>query len=176
MCLRDNCLQLLSCVHHNPNLNSNCVPGQTESLSESPCTSSLFLLERTEISKLNNIHLNRMFCQALDRYVKEKLNSNVHLPLLDMCYGFSPLGIQNIKNGFTGASIVIREELHDMFHRLAQINDIDMDYLNLVDPKDINQLQGEHSVIICDIVEPSGILRQRILEDLALLRYWNFCF
>ncbi|KAJ8298405.1 hypothetical protein KUTeg_024936 [Tegillarca granosa] len=105
-----------------------------------------------------------------EKYVKEKLNSNIHLPLLDMCYGLSPLGIQNIKNGFTGASIVIREELHDMFYRLAQINDIDMDYLNLVDLKDISQLQDEHSVIICDIVEPSGILRQRILEDLALLR------
>lgn len=124
------------------------------------------LLERTEISKLNNLDMNRIYCQAIEKYVIKGESENVSV--LDMCLELSLLTIQLLKQGISHATVLARKEVHNDIIRIAMNNDIDLSCLFLED--NVRSVSNLHDLLVCDIIDTCGALRQQILEDIALLR------
>lgn len=125
------------------------------------------LLERTEIAKLNNLDANRMFCQAIEKHVITGESENVSI--LDISSELSPLSLQFLQLGIPHATILARKEIHDDIIRLAHSNDLDLTTLCIED--NIKNISGLHNLMVCDLIETCGALRQQILEDIALLRF-----
>lgn len=125
------------------------------------------LLERTEIAKLNNLDANRMFCQAIEKHVITGESENVSI--LDISSELSPLSLQFLQLGIPHATILARKEIHDDIIRLAHSNDLDLTTLCIED--NIKNISGLHNIMVCDLIETCGALRQQILEEIALLRF-----
>ncbi|XP_071127161.1 protein arginine N-methyltransferase 9-like [Mytilus edulis] len=124
------------------------------------------LLERTEISKLNNLDMNRIYCQAIEKFVIKGESENVSV--LDMCLELSLLTIQLLKQGISHATVLARKEVHNDIIRIAMNNDLDLSCLFIED--NVRSVSNLHNLLVCDIIDTCGALRQQILEDIALLR------
>ncbi|XP_060082618.1 protein arginine N-methyltransferase 9-like [Ylistrum balloti] len=166
--LGEDCLWLVSChcchdsddsAPYMPLADFICPPQVTEQ----------YLLERTEIDKLNNLYYNKMFCQAIDKHLSQ-LDCADSLRILDFSGGLSPLCLQMLKDSDHHCVVIAREGLHDVIWKLMSVNDIDRDRLQLVEPSNLSEVEGDCQLILCDIIEQCGILKQQVLEDIALLR------
>jgi len=80
------------------------------------------------------------------------------------------LCLQMLKSGAVHGTMVLRQDLHNIVRKLAEVNNIDKEKLFLFEQSDVGDIHGHFDIILCDLVEPCGILRQQILEDIALLR------
>ena len=146
-------------------------PLNNSHLTNQPTGSHVFHLERTEISRLNNMNYNRLYIQALQKLISARSNIG-RCGLLDFCGGLSPLCIQMMKSGVGYGTILAREGLHPLLRELAIINEVDLQSVHIMDPQNMSDMDStvEFHVLACDIVEPCGVLKQQILEDIALLR------
>lgn len=163
--LRENCLWLVSC-HCCQDDEENTPPGTPTGSVPQP---ERHLLDRTEIDKLNNLYYNKMFCQAIDKHLS-LLRDVESLRILDFCGGLSPLCLQLLKDSRHHGVVITREGLHDVIWKLASVNNIERDRLALVDPCSLADVDDDCHLILCDIIEQCGILKQQVLEDIALLR------
>lgn len=163
--LRENYLQLDLCQVTDPKLDNKDVEMADQNYQISNFQEPV-LLERNEILKLNNLSINRMYTQAIEKIVINGENDTISM--LDFCSELSPLALQFLKQGFSHATVVARKELHQDILRVATNNDIDLKKLSVHDNN--QNVTGVHNLLVCDLIEVCGALKQQILEDIALLR------
>ena len=184
--LNQNILSLINCAQH---VETNCneeSPTKTRSISNDSTTAAgvlnhtdsekenipvVFYLERSEISKLNNLQCNRVFCQALEKVIQSQKKCKNFVSVLDYSYGLSPLILQQKQHGCLSGSVVLREELRALFEHLCNVNNLPVENYEVLEPSALRECTKPHDVIVCDLLEVCGVLRQQILEDLAMLRY-----
>ena len=129
---------------------------------------SIFFLERYEMSRLNNIDFNTAFCSAMQR-LKQRTTS-CDFRVIDLTQGFSPLGLQAVKLG--ASDVWINEDMPNnqlLLHCLTKANSIEDDTVQFGN-KNLEENDGNWDVIITELVETCGALRQQVLEDIALAR------
>ncbi|KAK3604567.1 hypothetical protein CHS0354_026258 [Potamilus streckersoni] len=135
------------------------------------CTSGkqtlVHVADREDLCYLNDIFINSHMCQILEKFTKEK---NKRLSLLYKCNQLSFLGIQALKIGYQSVIMVTSECHHEIIRKAAEKNEISTCNLELMDPVGIHRLSCKADLILCDLVEPCGTLRQQVLEDLSLIR------
>ena len=130
---------------------------------------TLYLLDRPDLGRLNDIHFNKTLSRAIQTILAQTTPSR--RSVLDLTQGFSPLAVQSLKLGADYAHVATENETHkELLRDIAVLNGVDPSRLSFSDCK----FRGQHrewSVIISELVETCGCMRQEILEDIALARY-----
>lgn len=127
-----------------------------------------FVTEHADIEYVNDIVLNRQYCSVLESYLRQYKGEK--LSLLYVSHRLSFLGIQAAKMGYCSVTIATAEEHHKTLVKVAAINSCKQGTVTVLDLGDINDIERKFDVIISDIVEPCGALRQQSLEDLVYHR------
>ncbi|XP_050416790.2 protein arginine N-methyltransferase 9 [Patella vulgata] len=169
--LKDNhlkiiCSEIKSTLKDSKILADNCQKLDTKfkrTASENNCTT--LQLEHHEIANLNDITSNRVFFHAIERLRLAKNRKN--LSLLDCSQGLSPLGLQAALLGYTEVCVACDEDKMEDIKHLSEINRVKV---SVIDRKCIVANDDRYNVIISDLVESCGVLKQQILEEMALLR------
>ena len=130
---------------------------------------TLYLLDRSDLGRLNDIHFNKSLSRAVQTILAQTTPSRCSV--LDLTQGFSPLAVQSLKLGANYAHVATENETHkELLRDIAMSNGVDPSRLSFSDCK----LRGQHrewDVIVSELVETCGCMRQEILEDIALARY-----
>ncbi|XP_071087204.1 protein arginine N-methyltransferase 9-like [Haliotis cracherodii] len=130
--------------------------------------SRVYSLSHCEISRLNDITLNRHYLQALEA-TRQKIPRSTSL--LDLSDGLSPLGLQAALIGYSDITMTTAsEETREILCHIADINSITRERLSFIQAKEILDMDMEFDTIVVELLESSGVFRQQILEDLALTR------
>jgi len=130
---------------------------------------ALYLLDRSELGRLNDIHFNKAYITAVQSLMSQAPSSQHNV--LDLTQGFSPLAVQALKLGADYAHVVTENPTHKaLLHAIAASNSVDPNRLSFSGCS-FHELDREWSVIVSELVEPCGCLRQQVLEDIALARY-----
>ncbi|XP_062610319.1 protein arginine N-methyltransferase 9-like [Saccostrea cucullata] len=128
----------------------------------------VFYMDRIELYRLNNLHLNRMQCKSLTQIKTQCPERN--LTLLDFSSMFSPISLQMGRRGYQSGTVVMKSEFHELYQTLLNTNElVDLNY-DVLDVSEWPDLTRKHDIILCDPVELCGALRQQIFEDLDLLK------
>ena len=130
---------------------------------------ALYLLDRSELGRLNDIHFNKAYITAVQTLMSQAPSSQHNV--LDLTQGFSPLAVQALKLGADYAHVVTENPTHKaLLQAIAASNSVDPNRLSFSGCS-FHELNREWSVIVSELVEPCGCLRQQVLEDIALARY-----
>ncbi|XP_060598408.1 protein arginine N-methyltransferase 9-like [Ruditapes philippinarum] len=124
--------------------------------------------EQVDIEYVNDIQLNRHYCHVLESYRAQKPGS--YLSFLYISPHLSFLGIQAAKMGYNRVTMATPEEHHNTLHQVAALNGCKPGEIILTELSDLNDLEMKVDVIVCDVVEPCGALRQQVFEDLVYHR------
>ncbi|KAL3880349.1 hypothetical protein ACJMK2_032593 [Sinanodonta woodiana] len=125
------------------------------------------VVDREDLCYLNDIFINSHMCQILEKFTKEKSKKP---NLLYKCNQLSFVGIQALKIGYESVVMVTPECHHEIIRKAAEKNEISTCNLELMDPVGVHRLSCKADLILFDLVEPCGTLRQQVLEDLSLIR------
>ena len=130
---------------------------------------TLYLLDRLDLGRLNDIHFNKAYSTAVQTLLSQSPPS--HCGILDLTQGFSPLAVQALKLGADYAHVVTENATHKaLLQAIAVSNSVDPNRLSF-SGCNFHEYNREWSVIVSELVEPCGCLRQQVLEDIALARY-----
>ncbi|KAK3100629.1 hypothetical protein FSP39_022782 [Pinctada imbricata] len=168
--LNQNILSLLNCHHSKKGNTHNSSEQDGNSSADQDNERNIFYLERPEVSRLNNLHSNRTFCRALEKIMKSQQGKENSIAIMDYSYGLSPLLLQVAKFGCSSGCVVQRDELNPLFQALCSKNGLSEENYTLIDPSEVRHYSKLHNFIVCDLLEPCGVFRQQILEDIAVLR------
>lgn len=124
--------------------------------------------EQADIEYANDIELNRRYCQMLETFRLQRPDK--YTSLLYITPRLSFLGVQAAKMGYDMVTMAVPEEHHNTIHQVAALNGCKPGELILMELSDLNELDLKVDVIVCDVVEPCGALRQQVLEDLVYHR------
>lgn len=127
-----------------------------------------FYMNRNELYRLNNLHLNRLHCKALSQI--KNCHPDKTLTLLDFSCLFSPISLQMGCHGYPSGTVVMKSESHELYQTLSNTNDLSEMNYDLLDVNEWRGLTQKYDVILCDPVEMCGALRQQIFEDLDILK------
>ena len=128
------------------------------------------LAEHSDILYLNDIHLNRAYVKALELLMK----GNERAKPLSVMYNTTRLGfmaLQARRLNFSPVTMVTSEEHHGTFQAVMAANHLRPEEVTFLDLSELDSDEGKYDVVLFDLVEPCGALRQQVLEDIALLRY-----
>ena len=125
--------------------------------------------EQVDIEYVNDIQLNRHYCHVLESYRTQKPGS--YLSLLYITPHLSFLGIQAARMGYNKVTMATPEEHQNTLHQVAELNGCKRGEIVLTELSDLNDLEMQVDVIVCDVVESCGALRQQVFEDLVYHRY-----
>ncbi len=124
------------------------------------------MLDRHELGRLNDIDFNAAYCQALQKVIK---NSDCR-SVLDITQGFSTLMLQALKLGATEVcSIEPRQTNQDLLRYLAASNQVPVDGVTFRQ-RNFEDWDTSWDILVTELVEPCGCLRQQVMEDIALAR------
>ncbi|XP_064637627.1 protein arginine N-methyltransferase 9-like isoform X2 [Lineus longissimus] len=176
-CLEDH-IELRCCHihHHDPSNETSIDTDSIEQITEaflamSPTNydnethKSMHFLERSVMGCLNNLRMNTAYCMAMETL---KAKNHARLQLFDLNSGFSPLGLQALKLGFLHV-FLMSDEHRMLLSAIAEGNKISMDQVTFTG-RNFDELGINCDIILSEIVEPCGALRQQVLEDVALAR------
>ena len=126
------------------------------------------LAEHSDIKYLNDIHLNRSCFKALELLSKKRGSTSLSLlyNTTRLCF----LALQAKALTFDPVTIVTGEEHHGTIETVMASNNLKLDDVSLLDLPEGEGDHGKYDVLMFDLVEPCGALRQQILEDIAVLR------
>ncbi len=125
-----------------------------------------FMLDRHELGRLNDIDFNAAYCQALQKVIKD----NGFRSVLDITQGFSTLTLQALKLGASEAcSMETRPANQDLLRYLAASNQLAVDGVTFRG-RNFEDWDSSWDVLVTELVESCGCLRQQVLEDIALAR------
>ena len=126
-------------------------------------------LSSSDIARLNDMTFHKAFHQGLETHLHRCQSGS--LTMLDLCSGLSTLGLQAMLLGYSDITVVTNHDhIRDLLVDIAEVNSVDRRCLNFTTSQGVLESDTEFDVIVCDLVEPSGVFRQQVLEDLALLR------
>ena len=142
-----------------------------------PVTSKMtYFLERAEIGRLNDLDYNRMLCKALER-IRLGLDSARDFAVMDMSRGISVLPLQAVKLGAQEVCVLQDNVTNqELLCYLTTANSIDPNRVTFSAPalapgESVEHCDAEWGVLVIgDVVEGCGCLRQQVLEDIALAR------
>ncbi|XP_013393172.1 protein arginine N-methyltransferase 9 isoform X1 [Lingula anatina] len=138
----------------------------TYSFGGCPSPKSTLLLERHELGRLNDIEVNTAYFSAVQKLQQEKTG----LSILDITQGFSALCLQSLLQGAAQVTLTGQDETNQMILRhISEANQIDAGKLLFVNGLPEEGDQG-YDVLVTELVEPCGALRQQVLEDIALAK------
>merc|ERR1712226_1573877 len=120
-----------------------------------------YFLERPELGRLNDIDFNQACVSALAE-VFRSLGSGGDLTLLDITRGVSILPLQALKLGASEVCLV-GQNLHtqQLLTDIALTNSIDTSGL-FFEGHDFEFFESNWSVLVTELVEPCGCLRQQV--------------
>ena len=130
------------------------------------------LAEHSDILYLNDIHLNRAYVKALEQLMK----GNESAQPLSLMYNTTRLSFSALQArslNYSPVTMVTSEEHHGTFQAVMAANHLRPEEVTLLDLSEVDSDEGKFDVVLFDLVEPCGALRQQVLEDIALLRYRN---
>lgn len=130
---------------------------------------NICLAEHSDILYVNDIHFNRSYVKALELLSKRPDNTSP-LSLLYNTTRLCFLALQARTLTFEPVTMVISEEHHDTIETVMAANNLKPDDVKLLDVTEGDDDDEKYDVIVFDLIEPCGALRQQVLEDLALLR------
>lgn len=135
-----------------------------------------------EILMLNNLDTNETFCKGIEKFLTLMTARKLPLNLFFLPWGLTMLPLQAVKMGADAILLPQQDKFQlEVYTRLARVNDIALEKLLLKDQSmtlemisDMIQTQRADALkwagLIVDLVEPSGCLKQQVLEDIALVR------
>lgn len=127
---------------------------------------ALYLLDRTELGRLNDIHFNKAYISAVQTLLSQA--PSAQHSILDLTQGFSPLAVQALKLGADYAHVVTENPTHKaLLQVIAASNSVDPNRLSFSSCS-FHELNREWSVIVSELVDPCGCLQQQVLENIAL--------
>ena len=128
------------------------------------------LAEHSDILYLNDIHLNRAYVKALEQLMK----GNESAQPLSVLYNTTRLSFSALQArslNYSPVTMVTSEEHHGTFQAVMAANHLRPGEVTLLDLSELDGDEGKYDVVLFDLVEPCGALRQQVLEDIALIRY-----
>ena len=136
----------------------------------------LHVADPVDIEYINDIDFNHRYCMALESYLSK--HKGKKLSLLYVTPRLSLLGIQAAKLGFSSVTIATGMEHHEVIMQIAAVNRCRQGQITVMDMKDTKDCRQKYDVIVSDVVESYGALRQQALEDLIHYKYDSFikCF
>ncbi|XP_074651053.1 protein arginine N-methyltransferase 9-like [Tubulanus polymorphus] len=130
----------------------------------------VYLLDPNDISCLNDIYCNKAYCEAIQKIVNSKISNTSDLSMIDMCQGVSLLGLQAIMIGVNNVLITdYTDESKAFVLSIAAANGIAASRI-VFGNRNFDEFEETSTMLLTDLVEPCGALRQQILEDIALAR------
>ena len=130
-----------------------------------------FLLEGAELERLNDLDLNLSYCNVLEHLIQQQAGVLKSVRVLDITQGASLLPLQALKMGANEVGVVTRERANQqLLLHLASINHLQPGHIHF-ERGGFEEMEPGWSVLITELVEPCGCLRQQVLEDIALARY-----
>lgn len=131
-----------------------------------------YYLSHEDLWKLNDLNYNRSICMALQQ-ISDKMKKSRHhykCKLLTIPSGVPVLGLQALKLDMAEVCFMDSDIHQPLIHAIAAANDIPSSKLYFANTEDMESLEREWDVLIAEIIDESGCLQQRILEDIALTR------
>ena len=126
------------------------------------------LAEHSDIMYLNDIHLNRTCFRALESFKnQEKTSRSLFYNTTRLCF----LPLQAMTLTFDPVTIATAAEHHGTIETVMAINNLRPEDVRLLDLSESEENHGKYDVMMFDLVEPCGALRQQILEDIAVMRF-----
>ena len=127
------------------------------------------LAEHSDIMFLNDIHLNRTCFRALESLSKnqEKTSRSLFFNTTRLCF----LPLQAMTLTFDPVTIATAAEHHGTIETVMATNNLRPEDVRLLDLSESEENHGKYDVMMFDLVEPCGALRQQILEDIAVMRF-----
>ncbi|CAH1777609.1 unnamed protein product [Owenia fusiformis] len=166
-CLQFQCTEIIR-----PAMTSHKTSPDVTSLNLGPTSENFrtFYLDRPEIGRLNDISLNTAYCTAVQKILKTNHSNNTY-KLIDISQGFSTIPLQALNMGYQSVCVLNSEAMKyaPLIKHLTQLHEIGYNRVKISE-EDIAHCKPEYDVIVADVIEPCGTLRQQILEDLALAR------
>ena len=144
---------------------SNSAYSQKRNVNKQVC-----LAEHSDILYLNDIHLNRSYFKVLEN-LQRKQDSFSSLSLMYNTSRLCFLALQARSLTFDPVTMVTGGEHHGTLQTVMAANNLKPDDVRLIDFSEADNDDEKYDVILVDLVEPCGALRQQVLEDIALLRY-----
>ena len=133
-----------------------------------------YFLDRPELGRLNDIDFNQAYVSALAR-VFQSLGAGGDLTLLDITRGVSLLPLQALKLGASEVCLVGQNpHTQSLLTDIANTNAIPTAGL-FFEGHDFEYFESNWSVLVTELVEPCGCLRQQVLEDIVLARCVSMC-
>lgn len=125
-----------------------------------------FMLDRTELSRLNDIDFNAAYCTAMQKVMQDQQSKTV----IDISQGLSFLALQALKLGATEVCCLeSRSSNQDLVRFVAASNSLPLDSITFAH-RNFEEWEGCWDILTTELVEPCGCLGQQVLEDIALAR------
>ena len=134
-----------------------------------PSNKLVCLAEHSDIMYLNDIHLNRTCFKALELLSKnqDKTSRSLLYNTTRLCF----LPLQAMTLTFDPVTIATGEEHHETIETVMATNNLRPEDVRLLDLSETEGDHGKYDIMMFDLVEPCGALRQQILEDIAVMRF-----
>ena len=171
--LEDSDVNLASASIQNLSMETKCLSDisldNVDSNSQSVETAQTFYLSREEIWKLNNLHYNRSVCSALQE-LQAGFREKAKFKILALPDGVPILALQALSLGASAVCVLDSQAHQAVLREIASLNELACSRLSFSQVEELERLEGEWTVMLVELVEESGCLQQRCLEDIALAR------
>lgn len=131
-----------------------------------------FMLDRSELDRLNDIDFNAAYCTAMQHVMQDQHCRTV----IDFSQGLSLLALQALKIGANEVCCLeSRPSNQDLIRFVAASNSLPVDSISFA-TRNFEEWEGSWNMLTTDLVDPCGCLGQQVLEDIALARFVHLRF
>ena len=125
-----------------------------------------FMLDRSELGRLNDIDFNAAYCTAMETVMREQQSRTV----IDLSQGLSLLALQALKIGANEVCCLeSRPSNQDLIRFVAASNNLPVDSITFAS-RNFEEWEGSWDILTTELVDSCGCLGQQVLEDIALAR------